>query len=221
MGANRKFRLGAVALAISALLLAAFPMVRPFADRSPNPPQVADAFASPSWVVAHVLGGLGFILLPVGLFGLYGFLQGSNGGRRAGQGLILSWIGIGLILPTVLGTEAFGLHAIGQAAVQQKNTDLLGIANAIRFGPQRIFFFPGLIMLALGAVLIAVAVWKSGTVPRWSGILFGIGLALFFPFFPQVIRVVDGLLIGVGGTWVALSILLYKGGNSGDLSVSR
>ncbi len=211
MGPNRKFRLGAVSLAISALLLAVFPLVRPFADRSPNPLEVANAFASPSWVLAHVLGGLGFILLPVGLFGLYTFLQGSTAERRASQGLILSWIGVGLILPTVLGTEAFGLRAIGLAAVQQKNTDLLAIANAVRFGPQRILFFPGLLLLALGAVLIAVAVWQSGTVPRWSGVLFAIGLALFFPLFPQVIRVLDGLLIGVGGTWVALSILLYKG----------
>ncbi len=214
MGPYRKFWLGAVSLAISALLLAVFPLVRPFADRSLNPLEVADAFASPSWVLAHILGGLGLILLPVGLFGLYTFLQGSNVERRASQGLILSWIGVGLILPTVLGTEAFGLRAIGQAAVQQKNTDLIAIANSVRSGPQRIFFFPGLLMLALGAVLIAVAVWKSGTVPRWSGILLAIGLALFFPLFPQVIRVVDGLLIGVGGTWVALSILLNKGGNS-------
>jgi hypothetical protein len=147
----------------------------------------------------------------VGLFGLYTLLQGSNVERRASQGLILSWIGTGLILPTVLGTEAFGLRAIGQAAVQQKNTDLLVIANSVRFGPQRIFFFPGLLMLAVGAVLIAVAVWKSGTLPRWSGILFAIGLALFFPLFPQGVRIVDGLLIGVGGIWVALSMLLNKG----------
>jgi hypothetical protein len=211
MGPYRKFRLGAGSLAISALLLAMFPLVRPFADRSRNPLEVVDAFASSSWVLAHILGGLGFVLLPVGLFGLYSFLQGSQVERRASQGLILSWIGIGLILPTVLGTEAFGLRAIGQAAVQQKNTDLLAIANAVRFGPQRIFFFLGLLLLALGAILIAVAVWKSGAVPRWSGILFAIGLALFFPLFPQVIRVVDGLLIGVGGTWIALSILSYKG----------
>jgi hypothetical protein len=211
MGPYRKFRLGAVSLAISALLLALFPLVRPFADRSRNPLEVVEAFASSSWVLAHILGGLGFVLLPVGLFGLYTFLQGSDVERRASQGLILSWIGIGLILPTVLGTEAFGLRAIGQAAVQQKNTDLLAIANAVRFGPQRIFFFLGLLLLALGAVLIAVAVWKSDAVPRWSGVLFAIGLALFFPLFPQVIRVVDGLLIGVGGTWIALSILSYKG----------
>lgn len=206
----RKFWLGAVSLAISALLLAAFPLVRPFADRSFNPLEVAAAFASPSWVLAHTLGGLGFVLLPVGLLGVYTFLQRSDIEGRAFQGLILSWIGIGLLLPTVLGTEAFGLRAIGQAAVQQRNTDLLAIANSIRFGPQRIVFFPGLLMLGVGAVLIGVAVWKSGTLPRWGGVLLALGLALFFPLFPRAIRIVDGLLIGVGGAWIAVSILISK-----------
>lgn len=71
-------------------------------------------------------------------------------------------------------------------------------------------FFPGLLVLAVGAVLFAIAVWKSDTIPRWSGVPFAIGLALFFPLLPQAIRIVDGLLIGVGGIWVALSILLSK-----------
>ncbi len=207
MGPQREFRLGAVFLAISSVLLAVFPLTRPFADRSPNPLEIAHAFASPSWVLSHTLGGLGFVLLPIGLLGLSTSLQGSNGERLAFRGLILSWIGVGLIVPTVLGTEAFALRAIGQAAVLQKNTDLLAIATAVRFGPQRLLFFPGLIALAVGAVLIGLAVWKSGTLPRWSGVLYAIGLALFFPLFPQAIRIVDGLLIGVGGVGIALSIL--------------
>lgn len=202
---------GAVYLVASSLLLVAFPLVRPFTDRSHNPAEVADAFASAPWLIAHILGGLGFVLLPVGLLALYIFLQGSRVEHRAFQGLVVSWIGIGLMLPTVLGTEPFGLRAIGQAAIQQGNTDLLAIASAIRSGPQARFFFPGLVVLAIGAVLIAVAVWNSGTLPRWSGVIFAIGLALFFPLFPRVIRVADGLLIGIGGVWIAWSILLYKG----------
>ena len=211
MGPNRSVRLGATCLAASALLLTAFPLVRPFADRSPHPEEVAAAFASPSWVLAHVLGGLGFVLLPIGLFGVYTFLEGSSGERRAFQGLILSWIGVGLILPTVLGTEAFGLRAIGQTAVQQKNPDLLAIANAIRFGRQRMLFFPGLLLLAAGAISFAAAVWKSNVLPRWSGVLLAAGLALFLPLLPQAIRIVDGFLIGIGGTWIALSMVSRKG----------
>lgn len=203
-----RIRIGAVSLAISALLLAVFPLVRPFGDRSPNPIDAAETLASTSWVVSHILGALGFILLPVGLFGLHTYLRDSPVEHRAFQGLILSWLGVGLFLP-IFGTEAFALRVIGNAAVSQKNADLIVLAKSIRMGPQLGFLIPSLLLLAIGAILIAVAIWKSGTLPRWSGVLFGIGLALFFPLFPQVVRVVDGLLTGVGGIWVALSILLH------------
>ena len=202
---------GAVCLAISSLLLTVFPLVRPFGDRTGDPVEIAETFASISWLVAHILGGLGFVLLPVGLFAVFTVLRGSLVERRAAQGLVVSWIGVGLMLPTVLGTEPFALRAIGQAAIQHSNTDLLAIAMSIRAGPQARFFFPGLLLLAIGAILIAAAVWNSGTLPRWSGVAFATGLALFFPLFPRTIRIVDGLLIGIGGVSIAAAILMRKG----------
>jgi hypothetical protein len=36
--------------------------------------------------------------------------------------------------------------------------------------------------------------------------LFGIGLVLWFPPFPRMIRIIDGLLIGLGGVWLAWSL---------------
>ena len=207
---------GPITLGISSLLLLAFPLMRPFTDRTGTPAEVATTFASVSWLVAHVLAGLGFVLLPVGLFALVAFLRGTCAERFASLGLIVSWIGIGLILPTAFGTEPFALRAIGQAAVHQKNTGLLDLAMAIRVGPQARVFFPGLIALAIGAALIAVAVWHSGTLPKWSGVVLALGLALFFPLFARPIRIVDGLLIGAGGVWIAFSMLqlapLYRGG---------
>ncbi|HLW49219.1 MAG TPA: hypothetical protein VKW09_15835 [bacterium] len=149
----------------------------------------------------------------MGLLTLFTFLRDTCVERPAAQGLIVSWIGIGLILPTVFGTEPFALRAIGQAAIQQKNMDLLALVMLIRMGPQARFLFPGLLVLAIGAALIAVAVWRSGVLPRWSGVLFALGLALFFPLFPRVIRIVDGLLIGAGGIWIALSMLRHHGPN--------
>lgn len=199
---------GAICLAIASLLLAAFPLVRPFGDRSGSPTEIANTFASTSWLVAHILGGLGFVLLPAGLFAMFTFLRGSHVERRAAQGLLVSWVGVGLMLPTVLGTEPFALRAIGQAAIQRGNTDLLAIAMSIRAGPQARFFFPGLLLLAIGAILLAVAVWNSGTLPRWSGVVYAIGLALFFPLFPRAVRIVDGLLIGIGGVSIAVAILM-------------
>jgi hypothetical protein len=192
---------------MSSLLLLVFALVRPFTDRTGTPAEVATTFASTSWVASHIVAGRGFVLLPLGLLALSTFLHDTRGERPASQGLIISWIGIGLILPTAFGTEPFALRAIGQAAIQHGNTDLLALVMSIRMGPQARFLFPGLLMLAIGAVSIAVAVWRSGTLPRGSGVLFALGLALFFPLFPRAIRIVDGFLIGAGGVWIAMSML--------------
>ena len=210
---RHRFTIGPAFLAISSVLLFAFPLVRPFTDRTGTPAEVAATFASTSWVAAHILAGVGFVLLPVGLLALFTFLRDTRSERSAFQGLIVSWIGIGLILPTAFGTEPFALRAIGQAAIRQKNLDLLALAMSIRMGPQARFLFPGLLVLAIGAALIAVAVWRSGVLPRGSGVLFALGLALFFPLFPRAIRIVDGLLIGVGGLWIALSMARHRDRN--------
>lgn len=205
--------IGPVCLAMSSLLLLVFPLVRPFTDRTGTPAEVAATFASTPWVAAHILAGLGFVLLPVGLLAVSTFLRDTRVERPASQGLIVSWIGIGLILPTVFGTEPFALRAIGQAAIRQQNVNLLALAMSIRMGPQARFLFPGLLVLAIGAVLFAVAIWRSGALPRWGGVLFALGLALFFPLFPRAIRIADGLAIGVGGVWIALGLLRHYGRN--------
>ena len=58
----------------------------------------------------------------------------------------------------------------------------------------------GLLLLAVGAVLVAIAVWRSGTLSRWSGIPFALGFVLYLPQFfgTQPIRMAHGLLVALG-----------------------
>jgi hypothetical protein len=50
--------------------------------------------------------------------------------------------------------------------------DLHNLVDAIRFNPVAITMFTvGLLMLGVGPVLAAVAIWRSGALPRCSGIL--------------------------------------------------
>ena len=109
-------RLAALALVVSGILFVLYPAIRPFSDETSL--QGALAFASSSWVLAHSLAMLAFILLTLGLLGVYLRLQVTRVERTALWGLVLSWIGVGLTLP-YYGAEVFGLHAIGQAALQQ------------------------------------------------------------------------------------------------------
>ena len=93
-----RVRLAAMALIVAGILFVLYPALRPFSDEASL--QGAAAFAATEWVVAHVLAMLGFILLTFGLLGLYISLQETTVERFAFRGLVLSWLGIGLTLPS-------------------------------------------------------------------------------------------------------------------------
>jgi len=121
--------------------------------------------------------------------------------------LAVGLLSIGLLLP-FYGGEAFGLHAIGEEALRQRSLALVGLASVVRSGPELIMFLIGLLLLAASAIVTAVAIWKSGTLAKWSGVPFAIGFALYIPQFfgNQPVRVVHGLLVTVGCLWIALGM---------------
>ncbi len=204
-------RLGGVSLAVSGILFVAFPVIRPFTDSSPDPLVIAETFASTSWIFAHVLGMVAFTLVPVGLVGLSRCLEKSPGEQPAFWGVVSCWIGVGLALP-FFGIEAFSLGGMGARAVAQKAPDLVALAQSIRVGLGVGFFLVELVLVAIVAILIAIALWRSSVLPRWSGVTLGIGLALYIPqfAFSHPIRVAHGVVLGVGSLWLASSMLKLR-----------
>ena len=57
--------------------------------------------------MAHSLGIAAFILLAVGLIAVYEHIQDTTAHRTARAGLLLSWIGVGLVLPYYEREEEF------------------------------------------------------------------------------------------------------------------
>ena len=155
-----RIRLAAISLVISGIFFVLYPAIRPFSDESSL--QGAEAFVSFSWVLAHSVAMVAFVLLALGLLGLYFRLQETTVERRTIQALVLSWIGIGLTLP-YYGAETFGLHAIGQEAIKENNPALLSIVNSVRLGEAIAFFIPGLLFLAAGTILFAIAIRRSSS----------------------------------------------------------
>ncbi len=200
-------RLAALALALAGICFVLYPAIRPFSDESPLPEAMAAAFASSSWVVAHSLAMIGFILLTLGLFGLFLRLQKTVAERNALVALVVTFIGVGLTLP-YYGAETFGLHAIGQAALQRNDPTIVSLADSVRYEEGIVFFGIGLVLLAVGTILFAIAIWRSQSFPQWSGIPLAVAFALFIPqfFTPQLIRVAHGLFITVGCAWLAWSM---------------
>ncbi len=200
-----RVRLGAAALAAAGVLFVLYPAIRPYSDETSL--QAAAAFASSAWIVAHVLGMIGFILVALGLLALHRTLRDTPGERLAFLALVTMWIGVGLTLP-YYGAEAFGLHVLGQEALRQHSTALVALASDVRYGPAIFLFAPGLLLIGAGGVLAAAAVWRSRLLPRWSGVPFALAFALYIPqFFGSApIRVAHGLLVTVGCAWLAVAM---------------
>src|SRR3954454_6213435 len=98
-----RIHLGAWALGISAILFAAFPLVRPFYPRpSENSPAeftvASQTFTMPSWVIAHLMAMAALVLLLFGLLTLHASLTSSRAERRAFVAMICGLAGIALIL---------------------------------------------------------------------------------------------------------------------------
>lgn len=204
-----RMRLGAMALGISAALFAVFPFVRPFFPTpdlsSPESLGVAThAMTSPNWVIAHIIAIMAMILLLLGMLALYVHLTNAGSIRRTFSALILSLLGIAFVLPT-LGVETYTLPVIGKLYLEGQ-TQVVSAVGLMYAGPNSLFLMLGLFLLAIGAITFAISIWQSGSLPKWAGVSFAIGLALWFPLFPQMIRTIDGLLIGIGGIGIALSI---------------
>lgn len=198
--------LPAIALAAAGVLLVVYPLLRPFSSETGM--DGARAFGSGGWVLAHSLALAGFIALGLGLLGLYQLLVVTPGRPWAAWGMALSWIGIGGTI-AYYGAEVFGLHGVGEEAIAENNPALMSIVDHIRWEAGLFWVLGGLALLGIGVILVAVAVWRSGRLVRWSGVLLAVAFALYIPQYaaPQSIRVAHGALILVGALVLAWALL--------------
>jgi hypothetical protein len=76
----------------------------------------------------------------------------------------------------------------------------------------------GMLLMLVGNVLLGVAVWRSGTLPRWAGALWVAGsslpvLGMLYALLPigadatPAIVPVGAVLLAISGAWMAYSVL--------------
>jgi hypothetical protein len=190
-------RLGSAAMVAAGVMFLLYPAVRPVGD-------AAEVVASSAWVASHFFAMIGFILVP---FGMYTLMRATDD-VRARYALTVSWLGAGLTLP-YYGAEDFGLYVIAVRAVREPHLALMELADAFRLHPlAATMFVLGLVLLAAGGVLAALAIWRSDRLPRWSGMPFAAGFLLFFPQFytPAAVRTAHGVLLAAGCVWVGVAL---------------
>lgn len=69
-------------------------------------------------------------------------------------------------------------------------------------------FVIGLLLVAVAAVLAAIAVWRSGSLPRWSAVPLAALLATMLPqfFLPHAGRIAWGVLVAIAALWLATAL---------------
>ena len=203
---DRRTQMGAVAFAIAGVLFAVYEVVAPRADETTL--DGAAAWASAGWAIAHISAIVGLILIPLGYGAIRGFLDGTPQERTAHLAAVIGYIGSGLTI-SYYGAEVYGLKAIGERAVADGDPSLTDVGNDFRLDPTAMTIFAiGLLLIAVAAVLASIAVWRSGTLPRWSAVPLAALLVTMLPqyFLPHAWRIVCGALVAVSALWLAAAL---------------
>ena len=209
-GADPRARMGAFAFALAGILFVIYEAAAPRADQTTL--EGAESWTTVGWSVAHIAAIVGLILIPLGYGALRGHLEGTRNEKTAFMAATIGYIGSALTI-SYYGAEVYGLKAIGQRAVEDGDASLTEVGNAFRYDPTAMSVFAiGLALVAVAAVLAAVAVWRSGTLNRWSAVPLAALLVTMLPqyFLPHAGRIAWGAMVTVAALWLAAE--MWKAG---------
>ncbi|HKH10749.1 MAG TPA: hypothetical protein VKA73_06365 [Rubrobacter sp.] len=210
--ATNWMRVGLFALPVSGALIA-WSSLDPQPDQAEHPEAWARFVGSNHYLLTHVFGSMGSALLAIlGVFALGAYLANGRAGRLGLAAMVVTVVGQALSL-VIGGVSTFALNAIGRAY-------LAGVQGVMRLefsSAMSVLFGLAILLLVVGNVLLGVAVWRSGTLPRWAGAAW-VASALVFYVFGAVLGMattgaslptqpLGGLLMVAGGGWMAWSVL--------------
>ena len=173
------------------------------------------------YVIGHVFGSIvGLICLIFGAFALSAYLARSRAGGMGLWAMVLTVLGSALFLP-LQGVTTFSAPEEGQAVL----AGLEEFEALPDIFANTVFGLTGLVVILLGFVghiLIGVAVWRSGTLPRWAGALWaGANVLMYLSLVygqtigpastPFTVPLGAGVLV-ISGGWMAFSVLSRPSG---------
>ncbi len=169
---------------------------------------------STSYLVDHVFGTIGGgILAILGVFALGAYLARSRAGRLGLAAMVVTVVGQALGL-SIGGITAFATNAIGRAYLAGIE-DVMGVEFSASMTATLVLV---VLLLFVGNVLLGVAVWRSGILPKWAGALWAFAPVLMY-IFGLVYAMTIGanatpptvpagaVLLAISGAWIAWSAL--------------
>ena len=164
------------------------------------------AIVSAGYFLSVFLGNvLALTVLIFGVMALYAYLANSRERTLALGAMVLSLVGIALILSRV-GVLAYTIPALSRSFLNG-NPESIRILDYIFAGPLGTIENLSLLFYSAGFILFGIAIWRSGALPRWAGVLVAVHAPLISGPFSVVGSVAGALLALVGGGWIALSVL--------------
>ena len=183
-------------------------------DQVKHPEAWARYVSSTSYLVTHMLAATGGTILAIfGVFALGAYLAASRSERLGLAAMVTAAAGHALLMvPSVIST--FATPAIAEAYL----AGMEGVIKGVEFHPaMTIIYLLGLSLAFVGNVLLGVAVWRSGTLPKWAGAIWAASVPTFYLLGALLGIVTTGgslltqpvgaLLMAIGGGWMALSAM--------------
>jgi hypothetical protein len=190
-------------------------------DPQPDPNTHYEAWARFATTDAYALKHL-FLTLLGTIFGIFGtialgaYLTKSRAGRMGLWAMVITVLGYSLFLPWA-GVSTFAAPREGQAylAGMEEFHELPIILAATLEG---LTVVVAILLGFVGNVLLGVAVWRSGILPKWAGALLAFAPVLMY-IFGLVYAMTIGaqatpptvpagaLVLAISGAWIAWSVL--------------
>ena len=192
-----------------------FSAINPQPDYNTYPEAWARYVTTNHYVLEHLfLSIFGIIFAILGVFALGAYLATSRAGRMGLVAVVITVVGSGLFL-SVLGISTFAAPEQGQAYLAGMDYDKLpdSFADTV----QALTGLGYILLGFVGNILLGVAIWRSGTLPKWAGALWAAAHVLLYVSQGYAATVgakstpptvlVGAVLVAISGAWMAWSVL--------------
>jgi hypothetical protein len=170
-------------------------------------PQATEAatVTTPGFFVGEFVGSVvPVVLTPFAVFALFAYLLPFGRRATATAGLVCTVVGAGLTL-AVLGVVNYAMPAIGNA-YRNGDRGAMDIADSFFVWPRGAMIYPA-VLVPVGAILFAVAIWRTRALPRAVAALFaGSTVLIAIPVPLHSVRLAGGVLGLVAGAWLAVAV---------------
>jgi hypothetical protein len=204
---SKRVSLGAIALIVGGLALIPQGLLTANVPSAPEQNlEFATGANSFGYRLSMMLVGISLALFILGVFALYAYLSQTKQEKMAFAGLIVTVGLLALFLP-MTGFAAFVVPAIG-ALIEQGHTEMVAVmAETFKEPFLPIQFFAG-ILWNIGNILLGIAIWRSGTLWKWGGLLFIIYGVVGFPSYLDVkaFQIISPIVGGLAQIAVGISL---------------